>query len=284
MFGDSAYGTGEFQQRLDDHRIASGCRTRPPSAPGGMFAKDCFTIDLDADTVTCPGDATVSIRRGGDGDGIAYFAQVCTVCPLLERCTASKTGHTIRVSIHQAALTRARQRQADPTWQCGTVSAPTPSTSSPLPDLSPPRTCWHRPAPAVPCGSHRPRPPVLLAYAMFSRWRQENLFRYLRAHYALDGLDAYAATADDPARLVPNPARPASRPRGGGCGRGLRRPPRQARLRCVYRVATNCAKRTSGTSYGPTDASASRCQPTCESTDRIVSHRLIHSVAAHRSE
>jgi prepilin-type processing-associated H-X9-DG protein len=49
--------------------------------------------------------------------------------------------------------------------------------------------------------------PAGLAYAMFSRWRQENFFRYLRAHYALDGLDAYTTTADDPTRLVPNPAR-----------------------------------------------------------------------------
>jgi len=49
--------------------------------------------------------------------------------------------------------------------------------------------------------------PVRLAYAMFSRWRQENFFRYMRAHYALDGLDAYTTTPDDPDRLVPNPAR-----------------------------------------------------------------------------
>ncbi len=46
-----------------------------------------------------------------------------------------------------------------------------------------------------------------LAHAMFSRWRQENFFRYMRAHYALDALDAYATVDDDPDRLVPNPAR-----------------------------------------------------------------------------
>ena len=49
--------------------------------------------------------------------------------------------------------------------------------------------------------------PAPLAYAMFSRWRQENFFRYMRHHYALDGLDAYATTPDDPDRTVPNPAR-----------------------------------------------------------------------------
>ena len=49
--------------------------------------------------------------------------------------------------------------------------------------------------------------PAPVAHAMFSRWRQENFFRYMRAHYGLDALDAYATTGDDLARLVPNPAR-----------------------------------------------------------------------------
>ena len=46
-----------------------------------------------------------------------------------------------------------------------------------------------------------------VAHAMFSRWRQENFFRYLRAHYGLDALDSYATVADDLGRSVPNPAK-----------------------------------------------------------------------------
>jgi len=49
--------------------------------------------------------------------------------------------------------------------------------------------------------------PALLAHAMFSRWRQENFFRYLRAHYGLDALDAYATLPDDAERPVANPAK-----------------------------------------------------------------------------
>jgi prepilin-type processing-associated H-X9-DG protein len=49
--------------------------------------------------------------------------------------------------------------------------------------------------------------PASLAHAMFSRWRQENFFRYMRAHYGLDALDAYQTAADDPTRMVRNPAR-----------------------------------------------------------------------------
>jgi transposase-like protein len=46
-----------------------------------------------------------------------------------------------------------------------------------------------------------------LAYRMFSRWRQENFFRYMRQHYALDDLLTYAARPADPDRLVPNQER-----------------------------------------------------------------------------
>jgi len=44
-------------------------------------------------------------------------------------------------------------------------------------------------------------------HRMGSRWRQENYFRYARMHFDLDSHDAQATTDDDPARLVPNPAK-----------------------------------------------------------------------------
>jgi IS5 family transposase len=117
VYGDSAYGTGEFQQRLDDQDITSGCRTQPPSAPPGRFGKDRFNVvDLDHNTVSCPGGVTVQVRRGVHGDGIAYFAEHCSACPLRSQCTAAAGGRTIRVGQFEAALARARQRQADPDW------------------------------------------------------------------------------------------------------------------------------------------------------------------------
>ncbi len=50
-------------------------------------------------------------------------------------------------------------------------------------------------------------PAGLVAHAMFSRWRQENFFRYLRTHYDLDALDSYATVPDDLDRAVPNPSK-----------------------------------------------------------------------------
>ena len=46
-----------------------------------------------------------------------------------------------------------------------------------------------------------------VCWRMSSRWREENYFRYARTHFALDALDTYAATPDDPGRMVPSPAK-----------------------------------------------------------------------------
>ena len=117
VYGDAAYGTGEFQQRLDDAGIDSKCRTQPPSKPKERYGKDRFIIDLDVDTVTCPNAVTVPIRRGVHGDGIAYFADACARCPLRDECTQAANGRTIRVGVYEAVLAHHRQRQQDPAWR-----------------------------------------------------------------------------------------------------------------------------------------------------------------------
>jgi transposase len=48
-----------------------------------------------------------------------------------------------------------------------------------------------------------------VAYRMFERWTQENFFRYMRQHFALDALVTYAVEPADPERTVPNPQRKA---------------------------------------------------------------------------
>jgi hypothetical protein len=45
-----------------------------------------------------------------------------------------------------------------------------------------------------------------IAIRMFSRWQQENFFRYMRHEFALDHLPTTAAEPADPDRTVPNPA------------------------------------------------------------------------------
>jgi hypothetical protein len=116
VYGDAAYGTGEFHARLDRAQIDSRCKTQPPTAPGGRFGKDRFAIDLQAGTVGCPGAATATIRPATAGGGIAYFGAACGGCPLRAQCTAAAGGRTIAIGPYEEALAAARRRQADPDW------------------------------------------------------------------------------------------------------------------------------------------------------------------------
>lgn len=117
VYGDAAYGTGAFLDLLADANIASGCKTQPPTAAGGLFVKDRFVIDLGTDTVTCPAELSVPIRRGRDADGIAYFGQGCSTCPLRAQCTTATGGRTIRVGRYEQRLADARAQQQQPQWQ-----------------------------------------------------------------------------------------------------------------------------------------------------------------------
>jgi hypothetical protein len=116
VYGDNAYGTGEFQDRLAKAGIDSRCKTQPPSAADGLFAKDAFDVDLDTDTVTCPNNQTAEIRRGKNGTGIAEFGEVCADCPLRPQCTKAAGGRTVRVGRYERRLAEARQQQTAPEW------------------------------------------------------------------------------------------------------------------------------------------------------------------------
>ena len=55
--------------------------------------------------------------------------------------------------------------------------------------------------------TRRDWPIETVAYRMFERWTQENFFRYMRQHFALDALVNYAVEPADPERTIPNPER-----------------------------------------------------------------------------
>jgi hypothetical protein len=117
VYGDNAYGTGEFQKFLDENGIDSRAKTQAPVAGDGKFSKEDFDIDLEQDEVTCPNAITASIRRNKKGDGTADFGDACATCPLRAQCTTSKTGRTISVSRNEKHLAKARSRQKDPQWK-----------------------------------------------------------------------------------------------------------------------------------------------------------------------
>jgi len=116
VYGDAAYGSGEFLSYLEQEGIESGCKTQPPSNRDSLFPKSHFEVDLDAETVTCPAGLSAPIRRNAAGEGIACFGDACADCPLRAECTKASRGRTIRVGPHERLLAEARQRQQDPDW------------------------------------------------------------------------------------------------------------------------------------------------------------------------
>jgi hypothetical protein len=116
VYGDSGYGAGELIERLEQARIEIRCKVQAPTAPAGHFTTEDFEIDLQRGTVSCPAGQTTPLRALKDGQ-LARFGAACAGCPLAERCTSSPAGRSIRLTVHHAALTRARERQADPAWK-----------------------------------------------------------------------------------------------------------------------------------------------------------------------
>jgi hypothetical protein len=119
-YGDAAYGAGEVLQHLDRAGVQTRLKVQGPVAPAGQFTKDQFTINLNADTVTCPNQITVSIRRitaHARHAGRADFGTACATCPLATQCTTAKAGRSITIGHHEARLAAARHQQTDPAWK-----------------------------------------------------------------------------------------------------------------------------------------------------------------------
>jgi hypothetical protein len=117
VYGDAAYGAGDFLETLNDADIEAKVKTQPATNAGGRFTKDAFDIDLDADTVTCPNEVVAPIHRNSAGNGTASFGTACAGCPLAAQCTTSKTGRKVAVSRHEGLLARARADNTDPAWR-----------------------------------------------------------------------------------------------------------------------------------------------------------------------
>lgn len=69
--------------------------TKPPTpVRGEHFGKDKFTIDFDAETVTCPTGATIPLQFG---KSIAFSRVDCRPCPLRQQCTS---GRNRQIKVH----------------------------------------------------------------------------------------------------------------------------------------------------------------------------------------
>jgi hypothetical protein len=110
VLGDGAYGTGDARAALAGQGHTAVIKPGPlrPAVADG-FTLDEFTVDDQANTVTCPNGLTrrITPRR------TVTFGAACRGCPLRERCTTSKTGRALNLHPHHTLLRQARRDWLD---------------------------------------------------------------------------------------------------------------------------------------------------------------------------
>ncbi|HZD67167.1 MAG TPA: IS1182 family transposase [Acidimicrobiales bacterium] len=112
VIGDTHYGTATTRRALSQAGIDLLAPAQGSSAPSGMFSKDDFDIDLDAQAITCPAGHTQAIpppRSPGKRTQVRFPASVCGPCPLRDRCTTRQTGRMVEISPDEHLLLPARK-------------------------------------------------------------------------------------------------------------------------------------------------------------------------------
>ncbi len=130
VLGDTAYGATTVQAAVTG--VAPDTTVVAPVPPAnnraGRFPKGRFTLDLAAETITCPQGATVAygaLRPRDDGVRVArWAAATCRACPLRAPCVgAPQPGQrppgprSVSVRPDEARLRVRRDEQATPAWQ-----------------------------------------------------------------------------------------------------------------------------------------------------------------------
>jgi len=116
VLGDSAYADGATRDTLEKKGFTVTAKCPPVRNATGLFTKDLFVVDLEANTVTCPAGQRVTINPTRDGGGRASFKIHCKTCPMRTACTKSRAGRSISVHPHESTLQKARAEQKEPGW------------------------------------------------------------------------------------------------------------------------------------------------------------------------
>ena len=110
VLADGAYGSGDTLAALGKAKHQRAIKPFPTSSavPGG-FHRDDFMVDERAGTVTCPAGHVVTITPKRN----ATFGIRCRGCPIRSRCTKSKDGRTLNLTLHDHELVESRRAWRD---------------------------------------------------------------------------------------------------------------------------------------------------------------------------
>jgi hypothetical protein len=113
--GDCAYGSGATRQEFAEAGRVLHAKVPQERQREGCFPKSRFTIDLEANTVTCPqGHTTAQFTLQANGGKLFHFGKVCAACPLRGQCTTAQGGRQLQVHPQEGLLQAARAFQQTP--------------------------------------------------------------------------------------------------------------------------------------------------------------------------
>jgi hypothetical protein len=79
-----------------------------PVRNGSHFLKTVFELDWEQQRIRCPNQQEMPFEPGGT---VHFPAEVCTACPLRERCTSSPRGRSVSIHPDEALLGELRKLQ-----------------------------------------------------------------------------------------------------------------------------------------------------------------------------
>jgi transposase len=108
ILGDTAYGNGKVRAELAEREVEVLAPV-PAPPPTGRFTKDEFTVDLEAEAVTCPTGRVAPLSPPDrKRQRTAHFRiSDCRPCPLRAQCT-SADRRSVTLSEHEDLLQAAR--------------------------------------------------------------------------------------------------------------------------------------------------------------------------------
>jgi transposase len=117
VVADHQYAAGELRERAQKHGEGTAIVTKAAALPDtGYLHKSEFEIDLEAGTVTCPGEQVARFRfRPGHSTEAVFAAATCAACPLAEVCVQTPgQGRTISIHPYEHQLQAATERRRQP--------------------------------------------------------------------------------------------------------------------------------------------------------------------------
>ncbi len=118
VVADTKYGTVANYLYCYDRGIEAHMpdlkRTQEQSGlRSGIFGEEAFSYESDTDTYRCPGGKALRRRSHKEKRQAIEYAikfKICKECPLIEQCTKSKTGRSVKRHIRQQELDVMRQK------------------------------------------------------------------------------------------------------------------------------------------------------------------------------